>query len=59
MQSAMATVGRSRIVAPVAGNVHGTPDAVGLMQMKDIVLIGVAVAFFALSWIYARSFDRL
>jgi len=55
----MATVGRSRIVAPVAGNVHGTPDAVGLMQMKDIVLIGVAVAFFALSWIYARSFDRL
>jgi len=29
------------------------------MQMKDIVLIGVAVAFFALSWIYARSFDRL
>jgi hypothetical protein len=28
-------------------------------RMKDLVLIGVAVAFFALSWIYARSFDRL
>jgi hypothetical protein len=27
--------------------------------MKDLVLIGVSVAFFALSWIYARSFDRL
>jgi len=27
--------------------------------MKDIVLIGVSVAFFALSWAYARSFDRL
>lgn len=28
-------------------------------RMKDLVLIGVSVAFFALSWIYARSFDRL
>jgi len=27
--------------------------------MKDLVLIGVSVAFFALSWIYARAFDRL
>jgi len=27
--------------------------------MKDIVLICVSVAFFALSWVYARSFDRL
>jgi len=27
--------------------------------MKDIVLIGVSVAFFALSWVYTRSFDRL
>jgi len=27
--------------------------------MKDIVLICVSVAFFALSWAYARSFDRL
>jgi len=27
--------------------------------MKDVVLICVSVAFFALSWIYARSFDRL
>ena len=28
-------------------------------HMKDLVLIGVSIAFFALSWIYARSFDRL
>ncbi len=28
-------------------------------RMKDLVLIGVSVAFFALSWIYSRSFDRL
>jgi len=27
--------------------------------MKDIVLIGVTVAFFAISWLYARTFDRL
>lgn len=37
----------------------GTRDARSLAQMKDIVLIGVSVAFFALSWLYARSFDGL
>jgi hypothetical protein len=36
----------------------GTFDAVH-RRMKDIVLIGVSVAFFALSWLYAQSFDRL
>jgi hypothetical protein len=28
-------------------------------QMKDLLLIAVAVAFFALTWAYARSFDHL
>jgi hypothetical protein len=42
-----------------AGCARGTPDAVRREQMKDIVLIAVTVAFFALSWIYARSFDHL
>jgi hypothetical protein len=27
--------------------------------MKDLLLVGVSVAFFALAWIYARTFDRL
>jgi len=27
--------------------------------MKDLLLVAVSVAFFALSWVYARSFDRL
>jgi len=27
--------------------------------MKDLVLLGVSVAFFALAWVYARSFDNL
>jgi hypothetical protein len=27
--------------------------------MKDIVLIGVSVAFFALSWLYVKSFDHI
>jgi len=30
-----------------------------VQQMKDLVLIGVTAAFFALSWVYARSLDRL
>jgi hypothetical protein len=28
-------------------------------RMRDIVFIGATVAFFAMSWLYARSFDRL
>jgi len=27
--------------------------------MKDLVLMGISVAFFALAWVYARSFDHL
>jgi hypothetical protein len=29
------------------------------VQMKDVVLIGVSVAFFVVAWVYARSFDQL
>jgi hypothetical protein len=39
--------------------VRGTPDALKAVQMKDLLLIGVTVAFFALAWVYARSFDHL
>ena len=38
---------------------HGTSDALPRGQMKDLVLIGVSLAFFALAWVYARSFDHL
>jgi hypothetical protein len=31
----------------------------GRLPMKDLLLIAVSVAFFAVSWVYARSFDRL
>ena len=27
--------------------------------MKDLILIGVTVAFFAVSWLYVKSFDRI
>ena len=37
----------------------GMPDALTSTQMKDLVLICVSVGFFALAWVYARSFDRL
>jgi hypothetical protein len=29
------------------------------LLMKDLLLVAVSVAFFALSWVYARSLDRL
>jgi len=28
-------------------------------QMKDLLLLAVSVAFFALTWAYVRSFDHL
>jgi hypothetical protein len=28
-------------------------------EMKDLLLVAVSVAFFALSYVYARSFDHL
>jgi len=27
--------------------------------MKDLILLGTTVAFFAVAWAYTRSFDRL
>jgi len=27
--------------------------------MKDIVLVGITIGFFALSWAYTRALDRL
>ncbi|HEV3030972.1 MAG TPA: hypothetical protein VG319_04980 [Polyangia bacterium] len=36
----------------------GTPDA-RTGRMKDFVFVAVTVAFFAVSWLYAKSFDRL
>jgi hypothetical protein len=38
---------------------RGTTDALSRGEMKDLVFIGVTVAFFALAWVYARAFDRL
>jgi len=38
---------------------RGTPDALASTQMKDLVLMGISAAFFALAWVYARSFDHL
>ena len=47
------------VLTPASGlNEAGTVDAV-TEGMKDIVFIGVTIAFFAVSWLYAKSFDRL
>jgi hypothetical protein len=27
--------------------------------MKDLLFVGLTVAFFAVSWLYARTFDHL
>jgi hypothetical protein len=37
----------------------GTADAHSPKQMKDLLLIAVSLAFFGLTWAYARSLDRL
>jgi hypothetical protein len=29
------------------------------IAMKDIVFVVVTLAFFGISWVYAKSFDRL
>ncbi|HMF39966.1 MAG TPA: hypothetical protein VKQ32_04700 [Polyangia bacterium] len=44
---------------PVRAGSDGTADALTSTQMKDLVLLGLSVAFFALAWVYARSFDHL
>jgi hypothetical protein len=30
-----------------------------LPSMKDLLYVGLTVAFFAIAWMYAKSFDRL
>jgi hypothetical protein len=42
-----------------APRLHGTPGAYVPAVMKDIVFVTVTVAFFWVSWLYAKSFDRL
>jgi hypothetical protein len=37
----------------------GTLDALTTVVMKDITFVAVTAAFFWVSWIYAKSFDRL
>jgi hypothetical protein len=37
----------------------GTPDALSSGVMKDIVFVAVTLAFFWVSWVYAKSFDHL
>jgi hypothetical protein len=37
---------------------RGISDALPPL-MKDLVLIAVTVGFFAVAWLYVRSFDRL
>jgi len=27
--------------------------------MKDLMFVGVSVAFFVVAWVYAKAFDRL
>ena len=34
-------------------------DGGARIHMKDVLFVVVTVAFFALGWVYARSFDRL
>jgi hypothetical protein len=41
-----------------AASSGGTPDAL-TRRMKDIVFLGVTAAFFALSWLYVKSFDHI
>jgi hypothetical protein len=41
-----------------AGLAAGTSDAQAT-GMTDLLLVVVTVAFFALSWAYAKSFERL
>ncbi|HEY2729098.1 MAG TPA: hypothetical protein VGK52_04100 [Polyangia bacterium] len=42
--------------SPASGN--GTPDAQP-GRMKDFVVVAATVAFFAVAWLYAKSFDHL
>ena len=41
-----------------AASAGGTADELGTL-MKDIVFLGVTAAFFALAWLYVKSFDHI
>ena len=44
---------------------RGTPDAVDThitredSPMKDLIFVVITIAFFAVGWVYANSFDHL
>ncbi|HEY8926773.1 MAG TPA: hypothetical protein VIU64_20460 [Polyangia bacterium] len=47
-------VRRDRAVSP-----GGTTDARRTLIMKDLLFVAVAGGFFIVTWLYARSFDRI
>jgi hypothetical protein len=51
-RAAVTPTGLSRALGP------GTSRAVD-HPMKDLLFVAVSGAFFALAWIYTKSFDRL
>jgi hypothetical protein len=50
---------RGARVAPNTAGVVVAQRVLSLRHVKDILYIGLTVAFFAVSWLYAKSFDRL
>jgi hypothetical protein len=49
---------RGQSARKVALSAGGTSDAVH-RSMKDIIFLAVTVGFFAVSWLYTKSLDRL
>jgi hypothetical protein len=59
-------IARRLVLQSQAGGSSGIPPALRVASpmhfspaMKDLVLIAVAAGFFAVTWLYVRSFDRL
>jgi hypothetical protein len=55
LRSATPRPANDRDSAPIGS---GTADAL-FAGMKDLLFVGVTLAFFALGWIYVRALDRL
>jgi hypothetical protein len=55
MQSAPFAAARPKTAPPLRGTVGAYVPGV----MKDIIFVAVTLAFFGVSWVYAKSFDRL
>jgi hypothetical protein len=51
----LASLNSSRFRDRAAGTTRALPGG----TMKDVILVAVSVGFFAIAWVYARSFDRL